>query len=594
MTDKRYIVHGHVNRVTGTTQKEINAELTKFFMDVQPEHPLYDELKVEQWEINKGIIVINNNTNDPSIYIKNTEGDVVKISGNGSKTVTKYEEAVSEASSDNIGQIIYVKEKSVCNNETYDLGPYIVIGPNELMKLSTTLASGNVETAIAELQLDVNALSEALDDKVTSKDGYSLISNENIEKLNNIEEGAQVNTIEKIIVNGEEVPIVGKTVAFTVSVSDVDGRVDNAKVEEIDGVKYLVLEFTESANKEDILVPVSEMFTEQYTPGNAITLENQVIALKLGANESILEFGADGGLTISEVFVSKISDIENTISNHSEAIENLSDSVTGLNMTINGLKVLEVSNYASALQQATDKNIGQVIKTKKDSLYSPNEDTEEKLYLEGFYIVKGVKELDFIVTGDGTKDEIENVIQLLNEQHQEFTEKINLIDNYTVNAQPISQEGGVILGGSDINLNEGLGSPDYIMDSVREGDSINLSVRKLENSLAATVIAMTASLNDMNSQINWVVDETQPTDGVLMLKPNRLHIIEEPVSNITFNGEGEYGYAVLMKTSDVIESIVLPQNIILSNLTIDEVESNTNYLLEMKYNFVRWTKLKTL
>jgi hypothetical protein len=616
MADTRKIVHGHVNRVTGTTQSEINSELAKFFMDVQPDHPLYDTLKTEQLEINKGIIVINNNTDDPSIYIMNTLGDVVKISGNGSKSVNTYEEALAEASADNIGQIIFVKSNSVYDNQSYSMGPYIVVGSGELMMLSTSLAtSGNVDTIVAELRVDVNEINEKLEKKVDAVSGYSLVDDKEIAKLKNVEYGAEVNAIEKIIVNGEELPIVDKTVTFTVSVDDggdgvADGRVDKVTIEDVDGTKYLVFTFTESAEKEPIMVDVSEMFTEQYTSGNGITLENQAIAVKLGESESILTFDVEGNLTMSEIFLTKISDIENSVSGLTTTISELSDSISGvsseltsLNMVVNGMKVIEVDNYSTALQRATAKNIGQVIKTKKNSQYTANEEEGEKTYLEGFYLVKGESALEFIVTSDGTKDEVVELVSKIEEQGKEINDRLDIVDAYTVNNQPISQEGGVILQSKDILVDETFEEPAYVMDSIREGDSINAAVRKLENNIAATVIATTASLNDMNSQINWLVDTTEPVENLLTLKPNVLHVLNTPVSDLVLSfeeGVGEpdndvaYRYTILFRTAGNIGAISLPTSMRFTDTSLSDLEVDTNYLLEMQYNFAKWTKMKEL
>lgn len=620
MANNRNIVHGHVNRVTGTTQTEINNELAKFFIDVQPDHPLYDVLKTEQLELNKGILVINNNANDPSIYIKNTLGDVVKISGNGSLAVEEYKDAVIEASSENLGQIIFVKNDSVYDNQTYYTGPYIVIGEGELMKLSMSLASGDadVDTEIAGLKISIGELNSELDKKVDIKSGYSLVSDSDITKLQGIETNAQTNIIERIIVNGEELPVTDKTVSFTVSVDNVegvaDGRVENAYIDEVDGIKYLVLTFTEAAQKEDIMVDVSEMFTEQYSSGNGISLENQIIGIRLGENETILAFDENGSLVIAETFKTRISEIENilsgitdTISGHTKELTSLSETVSSnidsisaisgetssLKLNMNNLKPQEVENYATAVQRATANNIGQIFKTKKDSEYN------EVVYLEGFYLVEGEGKLSYIVSADGTQDELKVLADKIEEQGKSFNEKAEAIDAYTVNGYTISQENGVVLEGKDIVLDETLEEASYTMDSIVMGDNVNTAVRKIENALGATVIAMTASLNDINSQVNWTIDKTVPAEGTLTIKPNTLHVIEEPVSDLVLTyeeteGEVAYRYSVLFKTSDTFGTVALPADIILSNIAIADLESNTNYLLEIQHNFAKWTKMIVL
>ena len=141
MANKRHIIHPHIERVTGITQGDINQQLNDFFLNVPQDNILYDD----QDELNKGILVISNDAADPSIYIKDNEGNIVKISGNGSKDVNTYEDALLEATSKNIGQIFYVKEETVLEDGTeYSVGPYIVIGEGEMMKLAASSPSGDV------------------------------------------------------------------------------------------------------------------------------------------------------------------------------------------------------------------------------------------------------------------------------------------------------------------------------------------------------------------------------------------------------------------------------------------------------------------
>ena len=700
MADKRHIVHAHIERVAGATQNEINSELANFFINVTEEHALFES----QNELNKGILVIKNDADDPSIYIKNTVGDVVKISGNGSKSVDAYEDALFEATAKNVGQIIYVKEKSIYNDIEYNIGPYIVIGENELMKLAVSLPSGDVDSDVAELKVkvselmgDITDISNEIDNKVSIQKGYSLVSDSDIEKLSNIEDGAQSNIIEKIVVNGQEIPVTDKSAIFTIEYPEakLDGHVDDAYIDDVDGKKYLVLTFTENAGKDDILVDVSEMFTEQYSSGNGISLENAIIALRLGEDEKILAFDGDGGLIISEDFINRVStleesvtDILETVISNAEAVKGfnqripiLEESVTELSETVisnteavkdfnqripileenvtelsettasqqeainklnediskcaksetvnelsetissnsesiitlsedvrkaeenivsltNGIetletnlgkvKIIDVENYTTALQNATDKNIGQIIRVAKDS------ETDGIKYLKGYYFVEGINLLTFILTSDGKQDEI----KVLGEAIKSLQDKTLVIDNYAVNGQILSQEGGVLLNGDDIVLGESLGVSEYIMDSVEKTDSVNDAIRKVENSLGATVIAMTASLNDMNSQINWVAETVTPNEGEVTLYPNRLCVIDGAVSdlviNLNGNENGSYGYAMLLSTSYFVENFIFPEKIILSNMMMDDVKPNTHYLIEFKYNFMRWTKLYKL
>ena len=478
-------------------------------------------------------------------------------------------------------------------------------------------------------------VNEELNKKVAQVEGERLMTDAEGIKLAGISEGAQVNVIEKIVVNGTEVPVIDKVATMTIDIdipeieNKADGRVDNAYIKEIDGVKYLVLTFTEDANKEDILVDVSEMFSEQYSSGDGIDLKNMIIALKLGKNEKVLGFDADGGLIINKDFTDRVDELESdlkdvidTVINHSEKIsgftqsipliqeevgtlstkvneqgediadlqndlsdlkdkialkdglidkqisdinakfddyatlesvteltedvstnaENITtlsntvnthnDKISGLTENVNSnttkiteiledinrigeiavevsgnvenivsdfekVKVIYVENYAMAIKNATNDNIGQIIHLNKDS-----EVEEGTVYLKGYYFVEGEGQLSFIMTSDGTQDEIDRLDETINS----LREKTDTIDAYTVNGQTISQDGGVVLESNDVIIGE-LPECEYKLNMVMSDDTIMSAIRKVENSLAATVIAMTASLNDLNAQINKLLEE---------------------------------------------------------------------------------------
>jgi methyl-accepting chemotaxis protein len=536
-----------------------------------------------------------------------------------------------------------VKEETVLEDGTeYSVGPYIVIGEGEMMKLAASSPSGDVEGDVAKLKVDVNKLqsnivdvNEELNKKVAKEEGKRLMTDAEGTKLAGMSEGAQVNVIEKIVVNGTEVPVFDKVATMTIDIdipeieNKVDGRVDNAYIDEIDGVKYLVLTFTEDANKEDILVDVSEMFSEQYSSGDGIDLKNMIIALKLGKNEKVLGFDADGGLIVNKDFTDRVGELESdlndvidTVINHSEKIsgftqaipliqetvdtlsktvgeqgediadlqndlsdlkdkialkdglideqisdinakfddyatlesvteltedvstnaENITtlsntvnthnDKISGLTENVNNhttkiteiledinrigevavevsgnvenivsdfekVKVIYVENYAMAIKNATNDNIGQIIHLNKDSKVE-----EGTVYLKGYYFVEGEGQLSFIMTSDGTQDEIDRLDETINS----LREKTDTIDAYTVNGQTISQDGGVVLESNDVIIGE-LPECEYKLNMVMSDDTIMSAIRKVENSLAATVIAMTASLNDLNAQINKLLEE---------------------------------------------------------------------------------------
>lgn len=183
-------------------------------------------------------------------------------SGNGSLAVETYAEAVALATDDNIGQLIYVKTKSSFDADgegegeaiEYDAAPYVVIGAGNLQKLAASTASGDIEgdvreltTKVSNLETTVNGETDGLVKKVsdlettvegignsvdnleTGKvdkvDGSRLMTETEGTKLAGVEEGAQVNVIETVKVNGTALEITDKSVNIemeTIKVKNVD------------------------------------------------------------------------------------------------------------------------------------------------------------------------------------------------------------------------------------------------------------------------------------------------------------------------------------------------------------------------------------
>ena len=191
------IVHDHVDVVNGRTQSEINEELKGYFFSEVP-NPGYGELD----DLNRGVLVISNDTSEPSIYIKNMNNDIVRISGNGSKTVDNYTQAIAEATSETVGRIIYIISDSTIEDKTYHSGPYIVVGEGQLMKLATlNVESSNLEETVSEIEKKLDEVSLEVSKKLNAKVGFSLVEDTEIEKLKTVKENAEENIIEKIVVN---------------------------------------------------------------------------------------------------------------------------------------------------------------------------------------------------------------------------------------------------------------------------------------------------------------------------------------------------------------------------------------------------------
>ena len=78
--------------------------------------------------------------------------------GGGAVSVATYAEAVTLATQDNVGQVIYVSSESEYENQQYGAAPYIVTGNGALMKLAASSASGDVTEDIAGLHSSVGKL----------------------------------------------------------------------------------------------------------------------------------------------------------------------------------------------------------------------------------------------------------------------------------------------------------------------------------------------------------------------------------------------------------------------------------------------------
>lgn len=188
------------------------------------------------------ILSVFNDGKNNGIYLVQSVGDgtnagvlVSAGQGTGSITSANYEEAVAQATKDNVGQIIYVTEEQTIGDVTYGKGPYIVTGEGTISKLGTTSASGDLAGDVETLKSDVADLEKALENKV-STEGYIAYSQEEKTKLANIADGAQVNVIEKIIFNGEEVVVNSqdKSVSLTTPADVVRGLKDGENILSLD------------------------------------------------------------------------------------------------------------------------------------------------------------------------------------------------------------------------------------------------------------------------------------------------------------------------------------------------------------------------
>ena len=186
-------------------------------------------------------------------------------SGAGSEAVNTYADALALATSDNIGQLIYVKTTTYKKGDEYTdnkdeadvneageaieftAGPYVVTGAGAVAKLGTTSASGDIAGDVEALKGDVNTLkAESLkgvrvdnvllpvsEDKTVNIELAGFAKSADLEaplaKLDAIEANAQVNVIETINVAGSQLVPTDKAVSIVFDASyDASTTSENA------------------------------------------------------------------------------------------------------------------------------------------------------------------------------------------------------------------------------------------------------------------------------------------------------------------------------------------------------------------------------
>lgn len=160
----------------------------------------------------------------PTLENPNLPVEVQKIGSGETLTAETYEAAVLLATDDNIGSIIYVKSDSDGGTK----GPYVVAGAKVIQKLGTTTSTGDISSDVSNLKSDVALLKADENTEGSIEHALKPIKN----KLNTIEENAQVNLLEKVFVDGQELTITDKSVYI-----ELPGIVDN--LESTDSTKAL-------------------------------------------------------------------------------------------------------------------------------------------------------------------------------------------------------------------------------------------------------------------------------------------------------------------------------------------------------------------
>ena len=126
-----------------------------------------------------------------------------EVGAGGAVAVDTYAEAVVLATSDNIGQVIFVKT----SDETYERAPYIVTGEGSLQKLAASNSDGTgLDADVAKLKETVGDANSGLvksvadlnDSKVDKVEGSRLMTDAEGAKLAGIAEGAEVNVVKSV------------------------------------------------------------------------------------------------------------------------------------------------------------------------------------------------------------------------------------------------------------------------------------------------------------------------------------------------------------------------------------------------------------
>lgn len=186
----------------------------------------------------------------------------------------------------------------------------------------------NNKPQINSVELDGNVsfedlgLTDLLDEKVDKEEGKSLTSNdytdEDREKLANIDEGAEVNVIDDVMVNGTSVPVVSKAVNIEVPVNvsdlnndagyltnqDITGKADKASLSTV----ATTGSYDDLNNKPDIPSKTSELQND-----SGFLTEHQDISSKADKSElaKVATTGEYSDLLHTPTIPTKTSELQN-------------------------------------------------------------------------------------------------------------------------------------------------------------------------------------------------------------------------------------------------------------------------------------------
>ena len=176
------------------------------------------------------------------------------------------------ATTDNVGQIIYLTAQVQDGKDTYSPGPYIVSGDGTVSKIGTTSASGDIAGDVATLQGKVSTLESTVGKKGSGSDNPSTGLVKDVEDLvkKDTELAGQINTLSEKVNNikVEKTTPESESFAATYKFTGADGipvNINIPKDQFLKGVEYVADKPAEAeGNSADIEFPALK-FEWQFT-----------------------------------------------------------------------------------------------------------------------------------------------------------------------------------------------------------------------------------------------------------------------------------------------------------------------------------------
>lgn len=435
-------------------------------------------------------------------------------------------------------------------------------------EIEESLGNKAEQTTVNELTTTVNGL---VNNKVDKVDGERLMTDAEGTKLAGIAEGAQVNIIEKIKVNGEELIVANadKSVEITIPEASVkgitskdgqiltlseDGKldttlsiayvkatesenavlrlqgVDGKVISSIDatefikdgmiqsvtldgpnneetGTKYLVITWNTDAGKDITRLDVSELFNP-YTAGNGINLNSGEFSIKLKAGEQYIDVDAEG-LKTTQALWDKVTELDNNVlSSANGTAKELADAAEA-----NAKKYAddEIVKAVEVLEDV-DTELGNRIKSIEDTL------TE--------------KESKWDIAEQNAKDYAdENFVtkEGFNEFEAEYEEKLN---NIAEGAQ-VNVIESVSVNGIEANINENkVASIEIKANDIELGTSITNGEEEKYSADTKISSVLQGIQDSISNAITSAFEKVEAGDGVDITEvANNKQTISVKVSN---------------------------------------------------------------